>query len=58
MSVQDAGGVRTGGTGLEVQPLTSDVTWQEGRPAWGCVALPHGAGEGEADLRHMKCVFI
>lgn len=49
---------RDGGTGLEVQSLTSDVTRQEGRPAWGCVVLPHGAGEGEADLRHMKRVFI
>lgn len=36
----------------------SDVTRQEGRPAWGCVVLPHGTGEGEADLRHMKRVFI
>lgn len=57
-SVQDASGVGTEGTSLEVQALTSDVTWQEGRPAGGCIALPHGTGEGEADLWHMKHAFV
>lgn len=38
--------------------LTSDVPRQEGHPAGAAAALPHGAGEGEVDLRHVERVVI
>lgn len=38
--------------------LTSDVPGQEGCPAGASATLPHGSGEGEADLRYMERVLI